>query len=470
MPTGWEQLGNVLGGGIDRAGAYETGRLRTAQTESALGLAQQRQLENIALEAKNKARAEQKTALAKTGVDPNVIDLLDSLMTTGAGSDYSAGMTGLKTGQEMGFRDTLADPNAALGDQFAAGQGVQGKVLPRNYQVGAGGYTDLLDPNAAVQDTPLGDSMITENRASEGASNALADLRRVQAGDPGYRVAGSGGSSVTSPSGLKTPPNMYPNPDFNPALPISGENPPFLVMPLTPADINAPRPLGTNALTQFSRVVNAAGNTALDLATIVSMPSGASSGLFGSTTGKGLLSMVPANLTNAVTPVEVQQYKAIMDTLGEQLSTIERMGLRGSQGLAQKFDSLALLPTDNVFTKMLKLAQMRQSVENGMDTLLALNSLPDDLRARIEFVKQASARSIPFTPRDVLTFQQQGAKNRNLTLAEMLKTRGAKFNTNEQGMIPQGTTPAAPAASSEAPMERWERGADGKLHKVSSGP
>ena len=41
--SGWETLGNVLAGGIDTEGAYEKGRLRTAQTESALGLARQRQ-------------------------------------------------------------------------------------------------------------------------------------------------------------------------------------------------------------------------------------------------------------------------------------------------------------------------------------------------------------------------------------------------------------------------------------------
>jgi hypothetical protein len=56
MATGWEQLGEVLGGGVDRAGAFEEGRMHSAKTEGALQLARERQLENIAREAESKAR------------------------------------------------------------------------------------------------------------------------------------------------------------------------------------------------------------------------------------------------------------------------------------------------------------------------------------------------------------------------------------------------------------------------------
>jgi hypothetical protein len=179
-------------------------------------------------------------------------------------------------------------------------------------------------------------------------------------------------------------------------------------------------------------VLNAAGNTALDLGNITAMPSGASTGYFG-TAGTGLLEAVPGKLANLVSPEEVQQYRAIVGTLGEQLATIERMGMRGSQGLSQKFDTLALEPTDTVGTKMLKLAQMRQTVENGMETMLALNALNSDMSARARYLIAQVKTAIPFTPQDVLALRQ--SKNPTATLLSV---------TDAQRGVPRSAPPVAP--------------------------
>jgi hypothetical protein len=451
MATPWETLGATLGGGIDREGAYEKGRLHTAQTESALGMARQRQLENTALEEKAKARAGIEESLVKSGVPAEQAQLQARLMAGELGSEYANATQGALRQQEFELRDVLSDPAAPADVQFNAGQGVQGKVLPR-YQVDGNVSQDLLGEELGLTATPVGESVIGANQASANASNAAAYLRMTQAGDPDYRTAsGGGGGRDGVPSGYKR------NPAFDPSRPASPDNPELVPMSGGPNDPNAPYRLGVNALAQFSRVLNAAGNTALDLGNIMAMPSGASSGWFGQP-GKNLLSMVPGNLANQVSPAEVQQYRAVIGTLGEQLSTIERMGMRGSQGLSARFDDLQLLPTDDVFTKMYKLAQMRQTVENGMDTLLSLNALQGDMAARAEGLKNTVATAIPFTPRDVLALQE--SKDPNATLGQMLQQNGAP--ASPPAPAAPGDAPAAPAGN----VERWERGPDRKLRRV----
>jgi hypothetical protein len=457
MPTGWENFGSVLGGGIDRAGAYDEGRLHTAKTEGALEQARQRQLQNVALEAKNRAQQRVRDDIAKAGIVPQEQqDLLGSVMLGEMGADFNAGMGGMAKGQEIDFRSTLGDPAAAPEAQFAAGQAVQGKALSPYETVGAGGYTDLRAGAPSIENTPLGDSMIMENEATA----ALTSDK--QANPQRYRADASDPTS-TLPTGAKVQAGYYANPDYDPTDP---ESP--MVLPITGGDKdpNAPQKLGVNALAQFARVLNAAGNTALDLGNIMEMPSGASTGWFGQP-GTTLLGATPGVLANKVTAAEVQQYKAIVGTLGEQLSTIERMGVRGSQGLTQKFDDLALREGDDVFTKMLKLAQMRQTVENGMDTLLSLNALSPDMAARATQLRNDISGAVPFTPKEVLALQQ--SKKPGMTMGDMLTQQRLTKPPAAPGRAP--TT--RPAAVPEIPLKNdkgWELMEDGDGNKAYVSP
>jgi hypothetical protein len=411
MPqSGWENFGSVLGGGIDRAGAYEEGRLHTARTEGALEQARQRQLQNVALEAKNRARERVRDDMAKSAiVPPQQQDLLGSIVLGEMGADFKAGMGGMAEGQQMDFGNTVANPETPNSTRQFTLAAMSGKPFNPLDSVGAGGYTDITSDAPTVENTPLGDSMIAENEAT----TALTSDK--QANPERYRAAPEVDPTSTLPTGVKVPGGYYANPDYDPTDPESK-----MVLPITGGDKDpdAPLRLGVNALAQFARTLNAAGNTALDLGNIMLMPSGATTGFFGQP-GTTLLGATPGVLANKVTAAEVQQYKAVVGTLGEQLSTIERMGVRGSQGLSQKFDDLALREGDDVFTKMLKLAQMRQTVENGMDTMLSLNALPPDMAERAIYLRNAVAEALPFTPKEVLALQQ--SKKPGDTLGEMLK-------------------------------------------------
>jgi hypothetical protein len=78
---------------------------------------------------------------------------------------------------------------------------------------------------------------------------------------------------------------------------------------------------------------------------------------------------------------------------------------------------------------MLKLAQMRQTVENGMDTLASLNSLPKSMVDRTQELKDKVAQAIPFTPRDVLALQQ--SQDPTMTLAKLLESKGAPMASGQ---------------------------------------
>jgi hypothetical protein len=443
--AGWEQLGNVLGGGIDRAGAFEQGRLRSAQTESALGLARQRQLENISLDTKNRARARTEESLIANGSAPTEAAMLADIMLGETGADFAAGTQGMGRLQEQGFRDTLANPEAPLGDQFAAGQGVQGKVLPR-YDITGQTAEDLFNRDAPLAPTPVGQADIATEQARQ-------NLLGVQTAAGGF----SPGSRPPKDPRFDGAPSGWM---VDPADPTGAR---LIPRPGGPSDITSPRNLGANLTAQLGRVLNAGGNTALDLASLVSMPTGATGGWLGKSGKDGILTTTRNALANGLNPEEVQRYTSVWDTLGEQLATIERMGVRGSQGLSQRFDGLGLTPTDTVYTKMQKLSQMRQTVETGMSTILALNP-PPHMAERAQLILNEVARSIPFTPRDVIVLEN--SKDPQMTLATLLKSKGADFkNLNKQGIVNPIAPGAAPGAA-PAQVERWERGPDGKLQRV----
>ena len=161
--AGWEQLGEVLGGGIDRAGAFEQGRLRSAQTESALGLARQRQLENIAKDVQNRANDRFAESAAIAGVPQH---LIDSTMG-GLGNDFASSMQGGLRQQEMGFRDTLGDELAPMDQRLAAQSGVKGEVANPLDMMGSDSYVDLRNlpesgAEASLYSTPTGQATIAE--------------------------------------------------------------------------------------------------------------------------------------------------------------------------------------------------------------------------------------------------------------------------------------------------------------------
>lgn len=451
MATGWETFGNVLGGGIDRAGAFEQGRLRTAQTESALGLARQRQLENVSLEAKNRAQEQFRESLAKSGMlPPEQVDLAANVTLGELGSDFNSTMSGLGTGQEMDFRRTLADPAADPAVRQLAGQGVQGKVL-NPYEVQGNMVNDLRTPDVAPVPTELGEAMI-------GSDEALANLRTVQAGDPDHTTVSGGGTSVPGVPG-KAPSGYITNPEYDPASPIGEGNYPF---------IDARQPvMGAREAAFFNRVYGSAVAMERDLSNLMQMPLGTSIGILGvgpaAQPGTPSAGALAGALKYQISAPETQAYNAALGGMNRALSFIEGQGLVGSNTIAESYDTLLLRPGETLEMAMFKMAQMKQTVMAGLEPHISSPRVPFEQKKAISELMDKLNTSIPFEVEDVIALQFGKARS----LREASEQRMRRENG---GAAPAAAAPAAAPAPAAPPApvaeEVWERGPDGKLRRV----
>src|SRR5690606_20515834 len=121
--------------GLEARATYD---LRNAQTESALAQAEQRRQEAL-------RRAFTNDAIMRAQRDPDAPPSMADMFAfaTGAG-DLGQGML---RHQEYGGRSILGDLSAAPEAQFAAGQMVQGRVLPRFEDIGGQTYNLAADPS-----------------------------------------------------------------------------------------------------------------------------------------------------------------------------------------------------------------------------------------------------------------------------------------------------------------------------------
>lgn len=169
MATGWETLGQVLGG-TDRETAYQEGLYKGAQTQDALAKAKMRRDEA-------QARLQLKGALEEFGFDGPQAALADLIMRSGTGSDFSAFQTGRAKEQEMGFRSNIADMDVPLAEAQRSAMAIHGQPVDPYQTVGTGLFADIFAPDEGVQVSPL----TPVNEANIGALGELA-FQREQAG------------------------------------------------------------------------------------------------------------------------------------------------------------------------------------------------------------------------------------------------------------------------------------------------
>lgn len=472
MATGWQDLGSLLGGGDDSSAAYDTGRLRTAQTEGALMAARATQLKNMSIEAQAKEQAQLETNLATMGVSHPAETA--SIIKGGVAQDYSQMMTGQGQQQENTFRDTLGDPNAPLADQFAAGQGVQGKVLsPYDFQ--GQNVTDLRTPGTpgaapTIFTTPIGQSEIGAHNAQATADYARAEAALHPPLDPNKK----------GPGAFDPNDKYMSNPAYDPSVTDPNDPRSRMVVPVTggPADPNIGPALGSRERAVIGRIMTAGANTANDLATWAEMPSGASQGLLGIGTGPGpkIMDAISSSMKLTLAPEEIRLYNDTLGGFSRQMQALEGMGLAGSQGQAAQFDSLAFRDKDTVLDKMFKMATVRQSVENAFGTILALNkNLPDDAKTSLQQTIDAVKRNVPYDRSDVLALVEAQRKNPRMTLGAMVKQKQLTAPVRATGAPGATAAPrgASPAAASDVPLKNdrgWDLMEDASGNKAYVSP
>lgn len=183
--AGFADLGNILGGGIDRQGAYLEGRYRSAQTESALAQARKNQADALAQEKINIIKEDLLTN-APDFNNPHDTDLA-SLIVGGMGSDYNSAMSGRKTGHDLGLKQEIAAPGTSY-DTINRNRAALGETPfdPINAVGTRGAFTDARSPDQAVQ-PPLGEDLFPGDPTSA-EQNYERYIR--EGGKPGPEVFG----------------------------------------------------------------------------------------------------------------------------------------------------------------------------------------------------------------------------------------------------------------------------------------
>ena len=201
-------------------------------------------------------------------------------------------------------------------------------------------------------------------------------------------------------------------------------------IPGGPADpqLKANAPLGNRESVFINRIGTSANETAADLENIVKLPLTTNRGLFGGRQqGTSLFSAGKETLANAMTSQEVQSYNVLASGFQRNLASIEAAGLAPGGTLTHQMDAVIFKDGDTNYTKLQKLAQIKQIVNAGLETTLANPRIPKETRNHFEDVLKRVNTAVPFTNGDLLTLGQQQEINPDLTIQDILD---AKKKTN----------------------------------------
>lgn len=183
----------------------------------------------------------------------------------------------------------------------------------------------------------------------------------------------------------------------------------------------------------INRVVNSGNQAAADLENVVKLPMTASRGLFGGRSqGKSLFEAGKETLANTMTTQEVQTYNVFATGFQRALAAIEGAGLAPSNALMHQMDAVIFKEGDTNFTKLAKLAQTRQIVEKGLETVLVNSRVDEGTKRLVEDIVKKVRTAVPFTGSELIQLEAMQQSNPNATLADVMKE--AKSGTGGGGV------------------------------------
>jgi hypothetical protein len=185
-----------------------------------------------------------------------------------------------------------------------------------------------------------------------------------------------------------------------------------------------------------NRVVAGAGEASKDIQNIVSLPFGSSTGIMGigSNPGHSIFSVGADNLKNTLSDQETQSYNTTIPGLAAAIATVESQGLAPSKARMESFNGLMLKPGDTGFTRLEKMANLRQNVEQGTNALLSDPKVPDEQKELVKNLMAELKAAVPFNFSDVQKLKQ--SKNPSASIGDYIK---------QQGLGDSKTTPPAAA-------------------------
>lgn len=200
------------------------------------------------------------------------------------------------------------------------------------------------------------------------------------------------------------------------------------------ADVNL---MGGRESVFLNRVLTASNQVNKDLLNIVELPLSSSRGLFGGRgQGKSLFEAGKESLATKLTTQDVQTYNTLATGIQRNLAAIEAAGLAPPNSLMHMMDGVIFKEGDTNFTKMAKLAQTRQVVEAGLETILANPRLSPEQKKHAEEMLGGIRKSVPFTVREVMKLGSLQNANPNATLKDVINESG-KNKASPEGATPQ---------------------------------
>ena len=207
-----------------------------------------------------------------------------------------------------------------------------------------------------------------------------------------------------------------------------------LLVPLNPENAAG---AGGREATAFSRMVGAGNQAVKTLENITEMPTIGNTGILGmgGAQSHSILGTTVGTLKNKLSSQEVQTYNTVIAGLERNLAGIEAAGLMPSGTLTNKMGAVVFQPGDTEITKLRKLAEARQIVEDGLSPWLANPRIAPEQKKLISEITDRLSKAVPYTHHDLTMFEMSADKNKKLS-----------------DVVSGGTSSATPSDSISAPV------------------
>lgn len=206
---------------------------------------------------------------------------------------------------------------------------------------------------------------------------------------------------------------------------------------------------GKQAAAMLIRLTSAANEAKRQIPNISRASMGATTSWFQgiqSDTGKDLSEGVRRSLANKITPQEEQVMSVLGRGVGRSLASLETAGAAtGLIALTQSMQANMPAKGDTKLVSLLKLAEMRQIAEQGIESAIAAPAVGSKQEALLRSVQEELHKAIPYSVADVLDLMLKPGKDTYQTFA-------AKLGLGQKGTRPgAAAAPGAPAGASVRP-------------------
>lgn len=187
----------------------------------------------------------------------------------------------------------------------------------------------------------------------------------------------------------------------------------------------------------FDRIVGSGKLAVASLKNVTKLPSSASKGFLGIGSGPGssIIGSTKDQLLNKMSDQTTQFYNTAIAGLSRNLGQIETRGLAPGANFVNSFDAVQWRSTDTGLTKLGKLAESRQIVEQGLVGFMDNPRVPDVQKKAVQKIIDDVKEAIPFSVEDVYELDKQQQKNPKTTMQDVIKKSGLD---KKSGDLPSG--------------------------------